>query len=60
MQLRFLGQAYSSSNNQVETIPSEHTARFLGQSYLTRRPVQPFKSKLGLRKYRGIAYGAKV
>ncbi len=29
MQLRFLGQVYSASNNQIETIPSEHTARFL-------------------------------
>ena len=60
MQLRFLGQVYSASNNQIETIPSEHTARFLGQSYLTRRPVKTSNSQLGLRKYRGVAYGAKV
>ncbi len=57
MKLRFLGQTYSASDNQIETVASEHTARFLGQSYLTHRPVQPFNSKLGLRKYRGIAYG---
>ena len=58
MKLRFLGQAYSTSNNQVETIPSDHTARFLGQHYNLRRPVKTFKSQLGVRKYRGIAYGA--
>ncbi len=58
MKLRFLGQAYSTKNHQVETTTSEHTARFLGQSYIPHHPVQPFNSKLGLRKYRGIAYGA--
>ena len=57
MKLRFLGQAYSAKNNQVETVETEHKARFLGQSYIPHRPVQPFNSKLGLRKYRGIAYG---
>ena len=58
MKLRFLGQAYSAKNNQVNTVATEHTARFLGQSYIPHRPVQPFNSKLGLRKYRGITYGA--
>ena len=60
MQLHFLGQSYSTSNNQVETTASEHTAHFLGQSYTPRRPVKTSNSKLGLRKYRGVAYGAKV
>ena len=58
MKLRFLGQAYSTSNNSVETIPSEHTARFLGRTYTLRRPVQTVNSPSGIRKYRGIAYGA--
>ncbi|ELS04886.1 hypothetical protein Xen7305DRAFT_00046220 [Xenococcus sp. PCC 7305] len=58
MKLRFLGQAYSASDNQVETVATTHTAHFLGQIYTPRRPVQPFQSKLGLRKYRGISYGA--
>ena len=58
MQLTYRGQAYSTSNYQIETVASEHTAHFLGQSYIPHRPVQPFKSKLGVRKYRGIAYGA--
>ena len=57
MQLRFLGQAYSSSNRQVNTVASENTAHFLGQSYTPRRPITTSKSQLGLRKYRGIAYG---
>ena len=58
MELRFLGQTYSTSNNSVETIPSDRTARFLGQKYQLRRPIHTFKSQLGLRKYRGVAYGA--
>ena len=57
MELRFLGQSYSTSNNSVETIPSDRTARFLGQKYNLRRPVQTFKPQLGLRKYRGVTYG---
>ena len=58
MKLRFLGQTYLASNDRVETIASEHTARFLGQSYIPRRPVKTFKPQLGLKKYRGITYGA--
>ncbi len=57
MQLRFLGQAYSTSDNQVKTNASENTARFLGQSYTPRRPVKTSNPQLGLRKYRGVAYG---
>lgn len=57
MQLRFLGQPYSTSDNQVEAIPTGYTARFRGQTYVPNRPAQPFKSKLGLRKYRGVSYG---
>ncbi len=57
MKLRFLGQAYSTSNNQIETLASEQTARFRGHSYIPHRPVQPFNSKIGFRKYRGIGYG---
>ena len=59
MKLRFLGQAYFASNNQVETVASDYTARFLGQNYTIRRPVQTFKSQLGIRKYRGVFYGAE-
>lgn len=59
MKLRFLGQAYSKTNDQVETIASEHTARFLGRTYTLRRPVQTTNSSSGIsKKYRGIAYGA--
>ena len=57
MQLRFLGQAYSTSDNQVETVATEHTARFRGHSYTPRRPVKTSNPQLGLRKYRGIPYG---
>ncbi len=58
MKLRFLSQTYSSSDKRIKTNTAEHKARFLGQSYTPYLPVQPFNSKLGLRKYRGIAYGA--
>ncbi|MGK7898520.1 MAG: DUF4278 domain-containing protein [Xenococcus sp. (in: cyanobacteria)] len=57
MKLRFLGQTYSATDNQIRTAATEHTAKFLGQTYIPHRPIQPFNSKLGLRKYRGIAYG---
>ncbi len=57
MQLIYRGQIYYTSNNQVETIPSEHTARFRGQSYNPHRPVKTSNSQLGLRKYRGVVYG---
>ena len=59
MELRFLGQAYSTSNYQVDTIASEHTGHFRGHSYTLRRPRQTFKSQLGVRKYRGVIYGAQ-
>ena len=59
MHLRFLGQAYSSSHRQVETVTSENTARFRGQNYIPRCPVNTSKSQLGLRKYRGVVYGAE-
>ncbi len=59
MELRFLGQTYTTAKHQVPTIATENTAHFLGQSYTVRRPVQTFKPQLGLRKYRGISYGAE-
>jgi Domain of unknown function (DUF4278) len=58
MKLRFLGQTYSTSNNKIETIPSEYTARFRGKTYTPRRPVQAIKPQLVVKKYRGIAYSA--
>ncbi len=39
MKLRFLGHAYS---NQIDTVESECTARFLGKSYTLRRPIITF------------------
>ena len=57
MQLRFLGQAYSADNYQVETIASAQKGQFLGQTYSLRRPVQTFTPQRGLRKYSGLIYG---
>ncbi len=59
MQLCFLGQAYSTSNHRVDTVPISHTAHFLGQSYTLRRPLQTFTAPLGLKKYRGVSYSAE-
>ncbi|MGK7950471.1 MAG: DUF4278 domain-containing protein [Xenococcaceae cyanobacterium] len=59
MKLRFLGQAYSASNHQVETIASDCNACFLGQRYTIRRPIQTLKPQLGIKKYRGVFYGAE-
>ena len=56
MKLRFLGQTYSSSNCQLETIPSDLTACFRGQKYALRRPVQTFSPQFNVRIYRGIVY----
>ncbi|MEM6697809.1 MAG: DUF4278 domain-containing protein [Bacteroidota bacterium] len=58
MELRFLGQTYASNTHQVPTVTTENTAHFLGQDYTVRRPVQTFRSQTGLKKYRGISYGA--
>ena len=57
MKLRFLGQSYYTSDNQVETFASESTAHFLGQRYTIRRPIKTLTLNLvGRKKYRGIAY----
>ena len=58
MKLHFLGQTYFVNNNRVETTATEYTARFLGRSYTVRRPIQNDNSQLGIRKYRGVVYGA--
>lgn len=58
MELRFLGQTYTTTNNRVATVATEQTASFKGQKYQVRVPVQPIKSQLTTAemKYRGVAY----
>ena len=56
MQLRYRGITYQPNNTQVETIPSDLPARFLGQTYNISRPTQIFKPQLGFKKYRGVTY----
>jgi hypothetical protein len=58
MELRFLGQTYSTSSNQIDTETTNETGRFLGQKYTLRRPITATIQQLGLRKYRGVVYGA--
>lgn len=59
MELRFLGNTYSASDNSIETVAIPYLARFRGQSYILHRPIKnlQLKPKLGLKKYRGVAYG---
>jgi hypothetical protein len=57
MELRYRGISYQPQEALVETIPSNIAAKFLGKPYLVRRPLNLSSSQLGLRKYRGIAYG---
>ena len=57
MKLRFLGQTYSSANNQIETRASSNKARFLGQNYTINVSITSVRSHLGARKYRGVIYG---
>jgi hypothetical protein len=39
MELRFLGQLYSTLGDRIETEASEQTGHFLGQKYQLRRPI---------------------
>ncbi|MBE9169918.1 DUF4278 domain-containing protein [Pleurocapsales cyanobacterium LEGE 06147] len=57
MELRYRGISYQPQEALIETIPSNIAARFLGKTYFVRRPLNPSSPQLGLRKYRGIAYG---
>lgn len=57
MKLHFLGQTYTADNNQIETEITARTGCFLGQTYSLRRPIKTVKPQLGIRKYRGVAYG---
>ena len=57
MELRFMGQTYTTANNRVTTVATQQTANFKGQKYRVRIPVQTFKSQpQQLRKYRGVTY----
>ena len=58
MELRFMGQAYTTANRRVATVATEQTASFKGQKYQIRVPVQSIKSQPNreARKYRGVTY----
>ncbi len=61
MKLRFLGQTYYATDKQIETMPAEHTARFLGKTYNPSRPVPTVNSRNAfgeVKKYRGVPYSA--
>ena len=58
MELRSMGQTYTTANNRVETVATKQTASFKGQKYQVRVPVQTAKFQLNseVRKYRGVTY----
>lgn len=61
MELKFKGQTYLTSNNQVKTVATKHTACYRGQRYQIRVPIMPntseeYQLKASMRKYRGIDY----
>jgi hypothetical protein len=58
MELRFLGQTYSTSNVRLETETTNQTGHFLGQKYDLRSPILTTKPQLGVKKYRGVVYSA--
>ena len=61
MELRFMGQTYTTANSRVPTVATQQTASFKGQKYQIRVPVQTIKSQLNTesRKYRGVTYTVK-
>ncbi|MDJ0578018.1 MAG: DUF4278 domain-containing protein [Xenococcaceae cyanobacterium MO_234.B1] len=57
MELQYRGIPYQqSTNNQVKTVESRITAKFLGKTYILRRSYLISSSQLGLCKYRGVSY----
>ena len=62
MKLQFLGRTYTSRQVHLETIPSDLTACYRGQSYNLRIPVtkdeaqSQISSFASVRKYRGVSY----
>lgn len=61
MKLQFRGQTYFTTDTEVKTVPTEHTACFRGQKYQIRVPVMPDNSQksqisASIRKYRGVNY----
>ena len=63
MKLRFLGQTYSQSRQQIPTIASENTACYRRQQYNLRVPVtisqsrsRPTQMSAVVYKYRGVSY----
>ncbi len=56
MKLRYRGHIYFTQDNHIETVAIDKTARFLGQNYTLRRPLQTFNFSSSLGKYRGVEY----
>jgi hypothetical protein len=56
MQLRYRGTVYKVNTDSVNTVDSEITAKFLGNSYSVRQSSPSVNSKLNLYRYRGITY----
>ncbi len=57
MRLNYRGSSYTSTSQNIETVTSNISAQFLGQTYQIRRAVQPSSSQSGVSlQFRGSLY----
>ena len=56
MQLCYRGARYQAQNKSVNSVESEDTARFLGQTYTLRQTSYRSPLALEVLKYRGVTY----
>ncbi len=56
MQLCYRGAKYQAQNKSVNSVESEYTARFLGQTYTLRHASYQTPLPSEVLKYRGVVY----
>lgn len=57
MHLNYRGLSYTSTSQNIETVASNSSAQFLGQTYQIRRAVQPSSSEASVSlQFRGSLY----
>ncbi|NER19837.1 MAG: DUF4278 domain-containing protein [Symploca sp. SIO1B1] len=56
MKLAYRGLPYETREVTIDTSETELTARFRGQQYTIRRPVNLMRDYITSKKYRGVVY----
>lgn len=57
MRLNYRGLSYTPTSQNIETVASNSSAQFLGQTYQIRRPVQPSSSESSVNlQFRAASY----